>query len=81
MEELGTIKLGSGKLDIELRIGSQEDKELDDNLTLYPFVDLKYGWAVNKYFVITPRVRLFVSAAENNTTIATRPEIMFTGSF
>ncbi|NLD98935.1 MAG: hypothetical protein GX640_03605 [Fibrobacter sp.] len=76
-----TIKLGSGKLDIELRIGSQEDKELDDNLTLYPFVDLKYGWAVNKYFVITPRVRLFVSAAENNTTIATRPEIMFTGSF
>lgn len=77
-----TIKVGPGKLDVELRIASQENNVLKDNLTLYPYVDLKYGWAVNKYFVIMPRVRLFVTTeANDNLTIKTRPEVIFTGSF
>jgi hypothetical protein len=76
------IKLGPGKLDIELRLGSQENKEIADNLTIYPFVDLKYGWALNKFFAMTPRVRMFVTKeANDNFSIATRPELMFTASF
>jgi len=76
------IKIGPGKLDFEFRIGGYNDRVIDDNLTVYPFFDLKYGWAANKYFTIMPRIRMFITNESNdNVTIATRPELIFTGSF
>ena len=55
---------------------------------VYPFLDFKYGWAVNKNFVICPRIRFFMGESQAATAIrpydtrlTTRPELIFTGVF
>jgi hypothetical protein len=76
------VKAGPGKIDLELRMASLDNTKIEDETTFYPFVDAKYIWGVNKYFTITPRVRLFITnAANNDYTVITRPELMFTSAF
>ncbi|HEX2959673.1 MAG TPA: hypothetical protein VHO70_22745 [Chitinispirillaceae bacterium] len=76
------IKLGPGKLNLDFVISFNKDSMKKDSLEIYPFVDLKYGWNVNKYFTIMPRFRgfWFIYPDETVKTLI-RPEIIFTGSF
>jgi hypothetical protein len=83
-----TIVLGPGKLDFDFNLSNQQNaynKNIDD---WYPFFDLKYGWALNKNFIVMPRVRFFftepkaaVSGITYNNMLTTRPELIFTGVF
>jgi hypothetical protein len=82
-----TIKLGPGKLDIDLNLSTEKnslDAVTDD---LYGFVDLKYGWAIEKNFIVTPRIRLFytspkaVATATYDNKLTIRPELILTGTF
>jgi hypothetical protein len=87
-----TAKLGPGKLDFDFNLSSEQNgynKNIDD---WYPFFDLKYGWALNKNFVVMPRIRLFFSEPKSavkvgsamvkyNNMLNSRPEIIFTGVF
>ncbi len=80
-----TINLGPGKLDVDISLSSEYDGKDTTINDLYPFIDLKYGWMVNKNFTIMPRCRLFVvlphSSSKYSSKITTRPEIILTGSF
>lgn len=77
-----TISIGPGKLDVDLRIGYDEDLKTEKDREVFPFLDSKYTWALNKHFSIAPRLRIFVTTTEKEiTTVKTRPELMFTGSF
>lgn len=81
-----TLKLGPGKLDFDFNLSTDENKKIADSKVLYPFVDLKYGWAVNKNFIIMPRTRLFFTTpAKNDATYKSKfytwPEIMLFGTF
>jgi len=78
-----TVILGPGKLDFDFNLSTEyNDKDTTIN-DIYPFFDIKYGWAVNKNFVIMPRCRFFISlpkvAYDSKTTI--RPELIFCGVF
>jgi hypothetical protein len=81
-----TAKLGPGKLDFDFNLSNEQNmynKNIDD---WYPFVDLKYGLALNKNFILMPRIRLFFSepkAAVGGAThlLNSRPELIFTGVF
>jgi hypothetical protein len=78
-----TIKLGPGKIDFDFNLSSEyngKDTSVND---LYPFLDIKYGWSVNKNFIIMPRCRLFYifPKAMYDYKLTTRPELIFTGSF
>jgi len=81
-----TLKWGPGKLDFDFNLSTDENKKKADSRVMYPFVDLKYGWAVNKNFTITPRTRLFFTRAAGNdskyiTKFTTWPELIIFGSF
>jgi hypothetical protein len=78
-----TVKLGPGKFDFDFNYSRDKDAKdltIDD---AYPFFDLKYGWAINKNFVIKPRIRFFISLpkAVYDSKLTTRPELIFEGSF
>jgi hypothetical protein len=54
----------------------------------YPFFDIKYGLALNKNFILMPRIRLFftepkaaVGGVKYNNMLNSRPELIFTGVF
>jgi hypothetical protein len=76
------IKMGPGKLNFDFIISFNKDSMKKDSLEVYPFVDLKYGWNVNKYFTLMPRFRSYwyIYPDERVKTIL-RPEIIFNGSF
>jgi hypothetical protein len=82
-----SIKMGPGKLDLDFNFGTNEDKKIADNQATYEFVDVKYGWAVAKNFIIMPRTRVYlgqVPAAgytDKASNMRVWPEIMLFGSF
>jgi hypothetical protein len=87
-----TLSLGPGKFNFDFTLSTDEDNWRDkytnfaDSRVYYPFVDLKYGWEVNRNFTILPRMRLFFTrAAENDgryiTKFAAWPELIIFGSF
>jgi hypothetical protein len=80
---IGTaIKAGPGKVNLDVLLSTDEDKEKANSQILYPFVDLKYGWGVNRHFIIMPRVRVFLTNPEKGASvIQTWPEIMLFGVF
>ena len=85
-----TLKLGPGKLDVDLNLSNERD-ELDANVDdLYGFADVKYGWALEKNFILTPRIRFFITdpyAQRNGTKdlydykVTARPELILAGFF
>ncbi|MGA2507967.1 MAG: hypothetical protein ABSF80_10875 [Chitinispirillaceae bacterium] len=85
-----TIAMGPGKLDFDFDLSTDANNNkvigTDSARVLYPFVDVKYGWAVNKNFIIMPRTRLFFtrpakSDAVYKSKFYTWPEIMLFGTF
>ena len=77
-----TLVLGPGKLDVDLNLSTEKNTKDTTINDLYPFADLKYGWAVNKNFVIMPRCRFFITLPHVtfNTESRIRPEIILAGS-
>jgi hypothetical protein len=76
------IKLGPGKLNFDFNISFNDDSKKEDSLQMFPFIDLKYGWSINKYFSIMPRIRGFwYIYPDDRINTLLRPEIIFTGSF
>lgn len=76
------IKMGPGKLNFDFVISFNKDSMKKDSMEVYPFVDLKYGWNVNKFFTLMPRIRGFWYIYPNETVkTMIRPEIIFTGAF
>jgi hypothetical protein len=81
-----TIKLGPGKLDVDFNVSTEKNK-LDTNVNdLYGFADLKYGWALEKNFILMPRIRFFYTKPKADATaysskLTARPELIFAGSF
>ena len=78
-----TIALGPGKLDLDFNL-SNEQNSCDTTVNdWYPFVDVKYGWALTKNFILMPRVRFFMVAphVKYDFKETTRPELIFTGVF
>ncbi len=76
------IKIGPGKLNFDFQISFNNDSKKKDSLEVYPFVDLKYGWNVNKHFTLMPRMRGFWYIYPNEKVKSlVRPEIIFAGSF
>jgi hypothetical protein len=78
-----TVKMGPGKLDFDFNLSSEQDMYNVNVNNWYPFFDLKYGWALNKNFIIMPRVRLFFTEPKTgyNNELKTRPELIFIGTF
>ncbi|MCU0609728.1 MAG: hypothetical protein MUF22_08195 [Chitinispirillaceae bacterium] len=80
-----TMKLGPGKLDADLALCSEADDVDAAVKAIYPYFDLKYGYPLNKNFIVMPRVRGFFSSPEvvvkYESTMRIRPEIILTGSF
>jgi hypothetical protein len=81
-----TLALGPGKLDCDFTLSTDENSKAGVSRAYYPFVDVKYGWAVNKNFTIKPRTRLFFTRAAKNdskyvTKFVTWPEIILYGEF
>jgi|GEM_PF-611267 hypothetical protein len=78
-----TVALGPGKLDFDFNLSNEQDMYNANVDNWFPFFDLKYGWALNKHFIVMPRVRLFFTEPKKgyNNQCKTRPEIIFTGVF
>lgn len=76
-----TIKAGPGKLDLEAAVSQASDAKSAASDATYPFFDARYGYPLGKNFVVTPRVRVFVTSAETYSVNHVRPEMIFTGSF
>jgi len=78
-----TCKFGSGKLDIDLMLSTDVNKKVDSTQVIYPFVDLKYTWAVNKNFNIMPRTRMYFILPEvkYDMKLQVWPEIILFGTF
>ena len=82
-----TIKAGPGKIDLDFNFGTNEDKKIASSLADYEFIDVKYGWAVAKNFIIMPRTRVYLSQVPTPgiTTKASNmrvwPELMLFGTF
>jgi hypothetical protein len=83
-----TVKLGPGKLDFDFNLSNEQNMYNTNIDDWYPFFDLKYGWALNKNFIIMPRIRLFftepkaaVAGVKYNNMLNSRPELIFTGVF
>lgn len=81
-----TLSVGPGKFNFDFTLSTDQNNNIADSRIFYPFVDMKYGWEVNKNFTILPRTRLFFTrAAENDgryiTKFITWPEIIIFGSF
>ena len=78
-----SIMAGPGKLDVDLNLSTDKNAKNPDIDDIYEFVDLKYGWMLNKNFIIMPRLRLFIAEPKVtfDSKLTTRPELIFTGSF
>ncbi|MDD5673763.1 MAG: hypothetical protein PHC61_06355, partial [Chitinivibrionales bacterium] len=78
-----TVKVGPGKIDGDFNLSTCKDDKNTNINDLYPFVDLKYGWAVNKNFILMPRCRFFIQLPKTayDYKLTTRPELIFTGTF
>jgi hypothetical protein len=83
-----TVLLGPGKFDFDFNLSSDQDMYNKNIYDWYPFFDFKYGWAVNKNFVIMPRIRLFftepkaaIKVITYENMLTTRPELIFCGTF
>lgn len=79
----GSAKLGPGKLDADFNLSTDKNAQNANVDDRYSFVDLKYGWAVNKNFIIMPRVRLFIAMPKvtYDSKLTTRPELILNGTF
>ncbi|MGB7569380.1 MAG: hypothetical protein WBM07_16075 [Chitinivibrionales bacterium] len=77
-----TLVLGPGKLDVDFNLSTEKNTKDTTVNDLYPFADFKYGWAVNKNFIIMPRCRFFITLPHVtfNTESRIRPEIILAGS-
>jgi hypothetical protein len=81
-----TIKAGPGSISVDVNYSSDENtKTAQSSLNKFYYGDLKYAWSANKYFEITPRVRVFAQdfpdASSIKRKVETRPELIFTGKF
>lgn len=77
-----TAKLGPGKLDLDFNFSTDKDLEDSNSLIKYPFIDLKYGLALNKNFSIIPRLRFFITLNHDESSLLIgRPELIVSGSF
>ncbi len=76
-----TIKAGPGKLDIDAAFSQATDAKDSSKDVTYPYFDLKYGYPLNKNFVVMPRVRLFITSTETYSINHIRPEMIFSGAF
>jgi hypothetical protein len=64
-------------------LSTDVNNKVDSTQVIYPFVDLKYSWAVNKNFTIMPRTRMFFTIPEvkYDMKLQVRPEIILFGTF
>jgi hypothetical protein len=83
-----TVKLGPGKLDFDFNLSNEQNMYNTNIDDWYPFFDIKYGLALNKNFILMPRIRLFftepkaaVGGVKYNNMLNSRPELIFTGVF
>jgi hypothetical protein len=81
-----TIILGVAKVDVDFNLSTDNDTEKPKVAAIYPFVDLKCGFSLNKNFIVTPRCRFFISSFSDETAdykskLTIRPELIFTGMF
>lgn len=78
-----TMIVGPGKFDLDLNYSTNENTQQSDSKISYQFVDLKYSLNLNKYFVVTPRVRWFSNTYASSDLLywKLRPELIFTGAF
>jgi hypothetical protein len=77
------VILGPGKLDFDFNYSTDKDAKDSTVDDAYPFFDLKYGWAINKNFIVKPRIRFFITLPKTvyDSKLTTRPELIFEGSF
>ncbi len=77
-----SVNIGPGRFDLDFKIGSDDDKESLMDKEIYPYIETLYSWMLNKYFIIRPRLRIFITTSEiEKTIVKTRPELIFSGSF
>jgi len=77
-----SLELGPGKLDLDLKIGSDDDRKTKKDKQIFPYIETLYTWNLNKHFSIKPRLRIFITTTETEkTTVKSRPELIFNGSF
>lgn len=77
-----SIAVGPGKLDLDLKIGSDDDLETSKDKQIFPYIETLYTWVLNKHFSIRPRLRFFITTTETERTVVkSRPELIFNGSF
>lgn len=76
-----TALFGPGKLDFDIKVSSDNNLKIDNSKILYPYLDLIYAIKLNKYFAITPRVRMFITSKKDNLSIITRPDLIFNTAF
>jgi hypothetical protein len=76
-----TAIFGPGKLDFDVKLSSDNNLKIDNSKILYPYLDLIYAIKLNKYFAITPRIRMFITSKEDNLRIITRPDLIFNTAF
>ncbi len=77
-----SIAVGPGKLDLDFKIGYDDDLETSMDKQVFPYIETLYTWVLNKHFSIRPRLRIFITTTETEkTTVKSRPELIFNGSF
>lgn len=79
-----TAPLGPGTLIFEVRYSNDINLEDDSSASHFLFGDLRYNWNPNRFFSITPRIRLFTtffprSSSGLSSSTLIRPELIFTG--
>jgi hypothetical protein len=63
------IKAGPGNVFFDLKYSSDKNSENAKMDGSFVFADLKYGWSVNKNFILMPRVRLFQSTVNSMNAV------------
>jgi hypothetical protein len=77
-----SLQIGPGKLDLDLKIGSDDDRETQMDKQIFPYIETLYTWVLNKHFSVRPRLRDFITTTETEKTVVrSRPELIFNGSF
>ncbi|NLL15510.1 MAG: hypothetical protein GX267_19095 [Fibrobacter sp.] len=77
-----SLQIGPGKLDLDLKIGSDDDRETQMDKQIFPYIETLYTWVLNKHFSVRPRLRVFITTTETEKTVVrSRPELIFNGSF
>ncbi|MFP4415768.1 MAG: hypothetical protein ACOC41_00075 [Chitinivibrionales bacterium] len=82
----GSVEAGPGSFIFELAYSSNDNQDLDDAMTHYLFGDFNYGWKLNPYMTLMPRVRVFTtlfgeSDEQNEMKTEIRPEFQFIAHF